>query len=393
MSDVIEYREGAERPGRSDARRGGAMSDTDDGGIGRRKVLAAAAGAGGLGLAGGVGSAALLRDGESFGALFGSGSLRLDVAWESVESAGASIRDGELTALLEPKDRDGSALLRLSLPGSSNNPAHVWFQPSCPEEPELADSLELDIYESNEDGYRGSPVIGGSLRDLAEREGTKLRFDGEECLDAGVTRYLLVEWEYTRESADFDVEDFGLNLFATQCRNNDTPRNPYDPRSCAESAGKDISWVAFCAESGETLTDADVSFSVNGDTLDLKDAPEGLATVVLKYGTEIRVFEQPGTSGTFTTTTGGTTYEQNTGNSSGGNGGKNNSNGGNGGKNNSNGGNGGKNNSNGGNGGKGNGSSFPGSGRTNSEPCPGTCGLKYEGDDGFEDPSSKGCNS
>lgn len=204
-------------------------NDDGDRGIARRKVLAAAAGAGGLGLAGGLGSAALLRDEESLDGLFESGSLALDVTWDNT--------DGEsLTAALETGDTNGQGLLEVSLPGSANNPAHVWFQPTCPPESAagLADALELSIYHSNEDGEKKSqsPVANGTLRDLAEQPGTKLRFDGDECLDADTTRYLLVEWGYTEDSAEFDEAGVDLRFFAEQCRNNDGPANPYESLSC-----------------------------------------------------------------------------------------------------------------------------------------------------------------
>ncbi|WP_254832216.1 hypothetical protein [Haloglomus salinum] len=324
-------------------------NDDGDRGIARRKVLAAAAGAGGLGVVGGVGSAALLRDEESFSGLFESGSLELDVAWNNT--------DGEnLTAKLETGNTSGQELLDISLPGSENNPAHVWFQPTCPPESAagLADALELSVRYADAQGTPGDHVLdadgvaidGRTLRDLAEQPGTKLQFGDDGCLDADTTRYLLVGWEYTEDSAEFDETDFDLEFFAEQCRNNDAPTNPYEPLSCPVSSGKDISWVAFCAADGETLTDGDLVFTVSGDTLDLTSAPSTLETVVLKYGPEIRVFTDPGTSGTFTTATGGTTYDKS-------------------------------------------GNSFPGSGRTNSEPCPGMCGLKYERT--FQTPESKGC--
>jgi hypothetical protein len=124
--------------------------------------------------------------------------------------------------------------LELSLPGSNNNPAHVWFQPSCPPDDAagLADALTLDIHDPNADGDQ-SRLARGTLRTLAEQSGTKLRFGGADCLPADGPRYLLVKWEYTGTAADFDTAAFDLKLFATQCRNETDPANPYPGGECA----------------------------------------------------------------------------------------------------------------------------------------------------------------
>lgn len=320
------------------------MSNTDgDNGIARRKVLAAAAGVGGLGIAGGIGTASLLGDSGMFEEnLLQSGSLELDIAWNCIEDQVARLdSDGEnLTATIESGDKAGSALLKIGLPGENNNPAHVWFQPTCPpkergEVSGLLGSLYLEIYSAEKNAgscavNEGPELAEGYLGELAGQCGTKI--DG--CVEPGDTpEYLLVEWEYRADTADFETTNFEFRFFAAQCRNNDDPENPLRPRSC----GKDISWVAFC--STESLTRSDVSFSVSGDTLYLDSSSVDLASVVLKYGTEIRVFDLAGRDDlpeTYTTYAGGTTYEQD-------------------------------------------GNSYPGSGgRTNSEPCTEGNGLKYE---------------
>lgn len=222
------------------------MSDTEeDRGIARRKVLTAVAGAGGFGLASGVGTAALLSDRESFGGLFGTGSLELAVSWADGEVDGGSVTpEGgrNVRAVIEEGDRSGSALLQVSLPGPENNPAHVWFRPTCPSDPALADELELSIRYSDADGSEGdfvrdatgTEIEGVALGTLAERKGSKLQFGGTPCLAADVVRYLLVEWEYTGDgTGSGDAPEFDLAFSAEQCRNNDSPRNPYgDPPSC-----------------------------------------------------------------------------------------------------------------------------------------------------------------
>ncbi|WP_276258505.1 hypothetical protein [Haloglomus litoreum] len=250
------------------------MSEHDgDRGIARRKVLAAAAGVGGLGVAGGVGSAAILRDEESFGGLFGSGSLDLAVTWEGIEDGEAETDGGSLTAKLQPSDRDGSGLLKLALPGPANNPGHVWLRPTCPSEAGLADVLELTISYADAQGVAGEfvhdsdgeDIDGRTLRDLAEQPGTKLRFGDDGCLDGDASRYLLVEWEYTTSGAGFETADFDFEFFAGQCRNDDSPANPYDPQGCAtptptpaETPTNEhaISNIGFCTDSAGPINPA-----------------------------------------------------------------------------------------------------------------------------------------
>ncbi len=332
------------------------MSNTDgDNGIARRKVLAAAAGVGGLGIAGGVGTASLLGDSEMFEEnLLQSGSLDLEVDWKEPVVQGSISESGDnLTAEVEPNDKDGSALLKVALPEieGNNNDGRVWLQPQCPDPGEAAIDLFLSIYYADSGGNTNGPVldesgeeiIDESLLELAAEPGFQLLFSGEDCLEANKEGYLLVEWEYADDyDDDYDIADFDLELFARQCRNNETPQNPFpDGEVCIE--GKDISWVAFCPEDPGTddLVRTDVEpFEVTGPILVLTDppSPNEVGAVILKYGRQIRVFDYSQERELFTTVEGGKVYDQE-------------------------------------------GNSYPGSsGRTNDDPCPDSTdgGLKYE---------------
>lgn len=323
-------------------------------GISRRKLLAATGGVGGIGLGVGVGTGAVLSDQELFeGVLVQSGKLQLDAEWHNPDNG--SISGDKLTANVDPDDDDGSALLELSLPGSTNNPARVWLQPQCPEtdkvaSAEVAADLSLSIYYDESDDNKKRPVrdasgeeiVDESLLELAAEPGFQLRFDGDDCLGAEETGYLLFEWEYTDEFADYkSPPTFDLNIFARQCRNNETPQNPFPMGEVCEG-GKAISWVAFCPEGdSDDLSRSHVEpFEVTGAVLELSDPPtaDKIDAVILKYGPQIRVFDYSSEQDFFSTVEGGTVYEQD-------------------------------------------GNSYPESdGRTNSDPCPDSTdgGLKYQ---------------
>lgn len=290
-------------------------------GISRRKLLAATGGVGGIGLGVGVGTGAVLSDQELFeGVLVQSGKLQLDAKWRDSGDT--------LTANVDPDDKTGSALLELSLPGSTNNPARVWLQPQCPvtdkvASAEVAADLSLGIYYAESGGGKKWPVrdasedeiVDESLLELAAEPGFQLQFDrDDDCLGAEETGYLLVEWEYTDEFADYkSPPTFDLNIFARQCRNNETPQNPYPVGEVCEG-GKAISWVAFCPEGDRDLEMDDVEpFEVTGAVLDLGDSPPSsndVAKVILKYGPQIRVFDYSEEEDFFSTLEGGETYDQ-----------------------------------------------------------------------------------
>jgi predicted ribosomally synthesized peptide with SipW-like signal peptide len=248
------------------------MNDTDDdGGLGRREVLAAVAGAGGLGLAGGVGTAALLGDSESFDGMFQSGSLNLEVVDKDETESQVDGDTLELNLDLE-SSREGSEVLKLwAPPGDGNNPAYVWFQPTCPDPvTRLAEQLEVAFYYADSDGDRleddngDEPIESGSLTDVANalrKEGALLDLgEDDSCLAPGSPAYLRVEWDLADSYSAGEKLDFSIVFRARQCRNNsgaESPFNRFDPCDRATPTptetpptGKNaISNIGFCTDS------------------------------------------------------------------------------------------------------------------------------------------------
>lgn len=330
----------------------------------RRDVLGAMSVAGSAGAIFGSGTAAAFADRESFvNNLLSAGQLDLEVDW-SVDGgpSGSSEGDTAIALSLDEGDDSGVARFDVSLPENGpNNPAYAWLRLSCPFPSELLDDLAVELrYDCQ---GPDATIASGSLGEVADTLRNGVLLDGDcdatadpgsqACLQPGEPLGLALEWALDSGFQGTAESDLTLSLAGRQCRNQDGSTNPFagsHPDPCPElEDGPAISWVAFCAASGETIDTAELDFSVDGDTLTLTSAPATLESVVLKYATEIRVFDSPGTSGTFSTTSGGETYAQQ-------------------------------------------GSGFDGTDRTNSTPCPGTCGVKYESDTGFEPPESKGCS-
>lgn len=208
-------------------------NDDGDRGIARRKVLAAAAGAGGLGVAGGLGSAALLRDEESFEEnLFESGSLDLVVDSEDATAEGNIVT---LPIDLGPDQTSESALLDLSFPDvDGNNPGNIWFWLTCPEPSgtRLAEALRIEIWRSDENENKNELLSEGSLLEVANglRDGGYLLdFGGTDttCLPTGTSEYLLVEWELDGSYSCDETLDFSFEFRARQCRNDDGTESPF----------------------------------------------------------------------------------------------------------------------------------------------------------------------
>lgn len=251
--------------------------DEAESGISRRTLLAAAAGTGGLGIAGGLGTAAVLRDEESFGGLFEAGALDLELDWESsqTENATTSVTETRATfqADLDPDARSGQALLELSLPErDENNPADVWFWTTCPDPPgtDLADVLQLDVYESDSTGTEGRHVVGGTLADVADTlrdRGAALDLgDGDTtCLSPGTEDYLLVRWRLDAPYGSGETLEFSFEFRARQCRHgeNESPFPSLGPCGagscpCCQLVGK----LELRDDDGEDSLDGD------GDGLD-----------------------------------------------------------------------------------------------------------------------------
>ncbi|WP_254838366.1 SipW-dependent-type signal peptide-containing protein [Natronomonas marina] len=313
--------------------------------ISRRQLLAGLAVTGGTGAVAGSGSAALFSDTETF--------EDNDV---SASKSVAGVVDIEVTV---GSPNPGMAELRVSLPDDvNNNPSHVWVRTKTCPDPVVAATTYVEVYRVC--GNDWTLIDQGTAFDVFTSETFREGFllscgtDENDCLRPGETRTLVIQTP-SAPSSDLDLE---LEFYAEQCRYGSAPgASPFaesetlGPDECGSPpSGKDISWIGFCATADTGLTDDDLAFTVDGDTLVLTDAPESLGAVVLKYGTEIRVFGDPGAAGVFTTAEGGTVYQQQ-------------------------------------------GSGFGNTDRSNPDPCPGVCGLKYEVDDDVGSPEAKGCSS
>lgn len=328
----------------------------------------------------GVGSGALLSDVE----LFGGNTLAAGVMDMEVTGDGGWSSEG--TAEIEidfSNQTEGDEPLTVDLPDTdgSQNPAYLWVGATCPstgdsEGGELSSALSATL--SYVDcSYDCEIASGSTLVDFANalRHGVPLdgrgNPGGHACLQPNDPLNLNLHWELDEDFRGSGSITIELLFVGRQCRHNDGTEIPFsqDTGECERlDRGKDISWVAFCAETDETLSIERSDFSVDGDTLVIENAPTHLETVVLKYSTKIRVFEYDGTTDTFRTNGGGDVYSQNTGdNMDNGNG-------------------------NNGNGNNGNGSDFLETERSNSTPCPGTCGVKFEVEDNGLVEDSKGCD-
>ncbi|WP_135661987.1 hypothetical protein [Halorhabdus rudnickae] len=331
----------------------------DDRQVSRRQILAGIGTVGASGVTLGLGSSALLNDDQLTPSnTLAAGVLDLQIETESgTHSRGSAMIDIDLSA----DDRNGSERLSLSLPATSN-PAYVWGTTSCLDDA-LASALAVTLSYVDCDSGEPQTVVasGDTFDEFAAALAGGLAIDGDprttgrSCLGTDDRLCLELSWTLAETFSGEIASGFALEFVGQQCRSNDGRSSPFVSTggSCGESEGpgRDISWVSFCAAEGETLRSDGLDFEVDGDTLHLIDAPSSLETVLLKYGTELRVFEDP-TGSIFRTTTGGRTYAHD-------------------------------------------GSTFPGTTppRSTSTPCPGTCGLKYEIEDGEATLDDKGCSS
>ncbi|WP_436909656.1 hypothetical protein [Halosimplex marinum] len=316
------------------------MSD-DDGSLSRRAVLAGLTSAGAVAAAGaGVGTRAVFRDDERVEGSADSGVVDLRASWTS---GGVDASFGAVDAVGD----GGSDAVALSLAPASN-PAYVWVRTRCRRCTEIERKLRVAL-SLVADGTE-TRLFRGRLGDARASLGDGVRLD--ESIAPGDDWRLTVEWELREPLTTDATVSVDLEFYAAQTRNVADPETFGPGWACPAGCGDrqsgtaDISWVGFCAASGERLRPADLRFEVDGSVLELTDAPDALGTVLLKYGTNLAVFERA-SPGRFVAGT-GETYDQR-------------------------------------------GSGFPGSGRSNPTPCPGDCGLKYDVDGGeFE---SDGCDN
>lgn len=306
------------------------MTDRRD--LSRRKLLWAVATAGAAASAG-SGTAAMMHDSEVVDSAMTAGILDLDTepSWGNDSSFGTA-SEGD----------SGTETVTLSV---SDNPSYLWFRTKCAQCDPVEEALFVHFgVDTDGDGtvdqWLSSDYL--SLREAREQfgEGTNL---GE--LDPTDTWELVVEWELRDGLRDDTNVDFDFDFYATQSRhvmNTDSIAPDWQcPGDCGGTGGKPdktfgISWVAFC--SSEEFSNRDIDFERSDDerTLVVRSLPTSIDTIVIKYGTNLDVFDVSSRSGQFSLTVGdGTTYDQE-------------------------------------------GNSYSGTDRTNTLPCPDSYGCKYD---------------
>lgn len=329
--------------------------------LSRRKLLA------GLGTAGvgggllGTGTAAFFSDEAIFANnRFSAGALRLAVGNDANSDSDERIFEVDVDA----SDPGGSTTFPVTLPATDrqdneNNPAYVWFRTaSCPDPnpTEFAESLEVSL------SYAcGNEEVIVETQDFAcfksrLRDGIRLdpECDAEaaepRCLDPEDSVELQLDWDLDSDYEGDESATLTFEFVAEQCRHSDGTVNPFPDESC----GKDISWVAFCAD--ENIAAEDIDYEIDGPELTLRSGPDSINAVLLKSATTLYEFtggtvpdsDSSGDDLIFTTSGCGDgpggwdqmSYQQN-------------------------------------------GSEFEDTNRSNPSPCPGDCGMfKYNVDDG-----------
>lgn len=271
-----------------------------DGKVSRRMVLGAIAGAGALG-SGVSSTASILRDESSFeGLTVSAGSLDIETCWEGGDDCDAS-----LAFSVGPDTEEGSERIEYEIPDDSNA-AYVWVRTPCPEDVcGLYEKLKVTITDGTE-GEGGEEVASGSLCEVLSDLHSGVALNGGDAVEPGEERWLNVAWELDSPLAEDDTVDaVGFEFFASQARHVGDPEetNPWAGESCddvdCEGTGecddngdgpdwKGISWVGFCADEG---IDGDVDFTIDDGTLSIEgDLPDGIHTVLLKQSTDLYVF-------------------------------------------------------------------------------------------------------
>ena len=337
---------------------------TGSNGVSRRELLAGIGTAGaaiGASAVGASTASALLSDTEQFaGNVFTAGEVDIGVTYDAYYHSTSDGTTDTDTGTVDGDPKGGLDVESIS-PGDSGrfvltpevrgNPVYLWlcggltrnaengkteaetdeiaFQGKKPvdrkgKKGEVGDALQarLSYVSSREDPSDRVVLREGNFRQVFEMLGygvplsaapnydaTGYRtFDGpgeQGCFEADGSDQPSVELEWwmptsTNNNVMSDQLEFELVFHAQQCRHNDGRQNP-----CA--ARKGISFVSFCVDEGESVSDADVSFSVTerkaeGEPVALEwhsDVP--LRTVVLKYGTVFENFYvDDATSGTVT---------------------------------------------------------------------------------------------
>lgn len=259
-------RDGAERP-----RTGGVA-------VSRRTVLAGLLGAGALGTAGGIGTAALLGDGERFDALFSAGAVDL---WID----GATSTTTRIDLVLDPANPVGTERIELGLPplpGAINNAAYVRVRSDCPvitgsapfAVPDAV-SLAIDYVDCATDDV-GDGVVSGTLRSLFEGPaqslpagivldgfGRDVATEDRVAFEPGSPVCLRLTWTLDPAALDDEERTIAVTLHfdAVQARQFPGFETPVvQPCTFDGPAESRVSFVAFCSDE-YVVRDGDVSFA------------------------------------------------------------------------------------------------------------------------------------
>lgn len=282
--------------------------------LSRRKVLAGLASAGGTGALIGTGTMALIGDEALFAnnSLY-TGALRLAVGNDAV--------DPDQRIFEVDMGDEGCTAFPVSLPetdgqGNETNPAYVWLgTPSCPNDPpaDFASALNVSLrYTCSEtdpcsDSAETEPIIEEqNFGCFVDTLGSGIRLDPAVCSEStdtdgcfapGDSVDLRLDWKLDDDYEGDDTATLNFEFVAEQCRHNGGETSPFPTTEC--DAGKDISWVAFCADSSSyddsgdnELNEGDVDFDINGPELTVSNIPDPDAfnAILLKNGTSLEEF-------------------------------------------------------------------------------------------------------
>jgi predicted ribosomally synthesized peptide with SipW-like signal peptide len=209
--------------------------------VSRRRVLAGLVAAGAAGALSGVGTAALLRDSETFAATVAAGRVELRVGTGAGAAATDPV-DGPVTLSIPALDagQSGVAHVTFATPDERGvNPAYLWLRGACLGASYLADYLTLTVSYADESGAATTQLFEGSLREFGDHFGAGRPLDpdgvaadaGEQApVDPGESVSLRVD--YALASGYFGSEAVSLVLegLAVQARGVDATDNPFGDR-------------------------------------------------------------------------------------------------------------------------------------------------------------------
>lgn len=271
--------------------------------LSRRKLLAAAAGAGGLGAVVGPGTASFFSDTErAQDSTLRSGQLDLLVTWETDDGQTGTSENGKVPDTLEltPSDASRTVDLTVSLPprDGANNAALVWLGTPCPDETAFTRNVEVTLRVKYCDDCQ---IYSGSLWGLVQGvslDPGNLHPDIEDgCLPPGRQIPLELEVGVDDYSGVAGV-DLPFRFVGTQCRNTRTETNPFVPleEECAPAAAPSdgIDFVSFCSRAGEDVGPTITTRRSNdeGEPVSIvwyTDLP--VDYVILKAGTRYTVYD------------------------------------------------------------------------------------------------------